>query len=829
MNEPKDIFMTQGTSREGLSSREAARRFTQYGPNEFAERKRLRPLFILLSKFRSPLLILLIAAALISGVLGSHFEAGVILTIVIGSALIDFANTYRSAKAAEALREKVTVTAAILRDGKLQERFVHEIVPGDVIALEAGDIVPADGVVFEAKDLFVDESMLTGESVPVEKEATAGDAQMVFMESSVVSGKGFMVVTTTGSRTRVGGIADKLKKPDAPTEFEKNLKEFSSFIFRVTLFLVLTVILLNIIFNRQDPLQMFLFAIAIAVGLTPELLPLIVTSNLAKGALAMSRGGVIVKKLAAIHNFGSVDVLCTDKTGTLTEDKIALVRCLDPFGAESDETFFWGFMSSKHLTGVRGVLDAAIENYKKINVDDWDKVDEIPFDAVRRIESIVVKKQDKTVLIAKGAPEEILKLADFYGDAKREKMTSAARQKIDAEYESLSKDGFRVLAVGVRDVPLKTTPYGATEEKELSFVGFLAFLDPPKKTVKETLEQMAKINVAIKIVTGDNFLVTKKIMEEIGVPIQGALTGDEIEKLNDAALRLAVDGVTVFSRVTPEQKQRIVRALRDNGHVVAYMGDGVNDVLSLKEADVGISVQNAVDVAKQTADIILLKKGLHEIVVGIVEGRKTFANTFKYLQMALSSNFGNMFSMPVASLIFPFLPMTAPQILLNNFLYDSSQLAIPFDNVDEEFLVRPKKFNIAFLKKFMIIFGPLSSCFDFATFAFLALVLHASGGAFQTGWFLESIATQTLVVNLIRSRSDFWKGKGPSAALFLSTFGAVVIAWLLPYTWLGQRMGFVGLGVYPLLAIAGIVLAYLIAVEFAKKYFYRKYGNLIER
>ena len=349
---------------------------------------------------------------------------------------------------------------------------------------------------------------------------------------------------------------------------------------------------------------MFLFAIAIAVGLTPELLPLIVTSNLAKGALAMSRGGVIVKKLAAIHNFGSVDVLCTDKTGTLTEDKIALVRCLDPFGAESDETFFWGFMSSKHLTGVRGVLDAAIENYKKINVDDWDKVDEIPFDAVRRIESIVVKKQDKTVLIAKGAPEEILKLADFYGDAKREKMTSAARQKIDAEYESLSKDGFRVLAVGVRDVPLKTTPYGATEEKELSFVGFLAFLDPPKKTVKETLEQMAKINVAIKIVTGDNFLVTKKIMEEIGVPIQGALTGDEIEKLNDDALRLAVDGVTVFSRVTPEQKQRIVRALRDNGHVVAYMGDGVNDVLSLKEADVGISVQNAVDVAKQTADII---------------------------------------------------------------------------------------------------------------------------------------------------------------------------------------------------------------------------------
>jgi Mg2+-importing ATPase len=828
MEHQGNIVASPEILRTGLSSREAARRLREYGPNEFAERKRLRPFFILLSKFRNPLLILLVVAALISSILGSHFEAGVILAIVFGSALIDFINTYRSARAAEALREKVTVTAAVLRDGKLEERRVHEIVPGDVFALEAGDIVPADGTVFEAKDLFVDESMLTGESVPVEKEAGTSAARAVFMESSVVSGKGFAVASATGARTRVGGIAEKLKKPDIPTEFEKNLKDFSTFIFRVTLFLVLAVILLNIFFNRQDPLQMFLFAVAIAVGLTPELLPLIVTSNLAKGALAMSRGGVIVKKLAAIHNFGSVDVLCTDKTGTLTEDKIALVRCLDPFGAESGETFFWGFMSSKHLTGVRGVLDTAIENYKKIDVDDWEKVDEIPFDAVRRIESVVVRKREKVVLIAKGAPEEVLKLADSYGP-KREKMTEAARKKTLAEYEALSKDGFRVLAVGIRDVPFKKTPYGAKEENNLSFVGFLAFLDPPKRTAKETLCMMAKINVAIKIVTGDNFLVTKKIMEEIGLAIHSALTGDEIAKLTDEELQHAVDDITVFSRVTPEQKQRIIRALRGNGHVVAYMGDGVNDVLSLKEADVGISVNNAVDVAKQTADIILLKKGLHEIAQGIIEGRKTFANTFKYLQMALSSNFGNMFSMPVASLVLPFLPMTAPQILLNNFLYDSSQLAIPFDTVDEEFLTRPKKFNVAFLKKFMIIFGPLSSCFDFATFGFFLMIRHATGGAFQTGWFLESIATQTLVVNLIRSRTDFWKNGGPSRILLLSTFGAVAVAWIIPFTGLGHRLGLVALGAYPLLVIAGIVAAYLVAVEFAKRYFYRKYGSLIEK
>jgi len=827
MEKTEDIFAEQKTTKDGLTSREAARRLVQYGSNEFAEQKRLRPLAILLSKFKSPLLILLVVAALVSGILGSHFEAGVILAIVLVTAFIDFINTYRSAQAAEALREKVTVTAAVLRDGKLEERHVHDIVPGDVFALAAGDIVPADAMIFDAKDLFVDESMLTGESVPVEKEADKADARMVFMESSVVSGKGFAIATATGPRTRVGGIAEKLNKPDVPTEFEKNIRDFSTFLFRVTLFLVLAVILLNIFFNRQDPLQMFLFAVAIAVGLTPELLPLIITSNLAKGALAMSRGGVIVKKLAAIHNFGSVDVLCTDKTGTLTEDKIALVRCLDPFGAESDETFFWGLMSSKHLTGVRGVLDAAIENYKKISVDDWEKVDEVPFDAVRRIESVVVRKGEKTILVAKGAPEEILKLADSYGE-KQEKMTPEVQRKTLAEYEALSNDGFRTLAVGIRNVPFKKIPYGAAEESQLSFVGFLAFLDPPKKTAKATLERMARINVAIKIVTGDNFLVTKKIMEEIGVPVQGALTGDEIAKLTDDELRHVADGVTIFSRVTPEQKQRIIRALRENGHVVAYMGDGVNDVLSLKEADVSISVQNAVDVAKQTADIILLKKGLHEITNGIVEGRKTFANTFKYLQMALSSNFGNMFSMPVASLVLPFLPMTAPQILLNNFLYDSSQLAIPFDNVDDEFLVRPKKFNITFLKKFMLIFGPLSSCFDFATFGFFGIVLHASGGTFQTGWFLESIATQTLVVSLIRSRAAFWKSK-PSKALVMSTFGAVALAWVLPYTGLGHRLGFANLGVYPLIAIVGIVILYLATVEFVKKQFYRKYGSLIEK
>jgi Mg2+-importing ATPase len=824
-----EIFAALKTSARGLSAQEAAARLKTYGPNEFSGKKKLQPILIFLSKFRNPLQILLIVAAIISGILGSHIEAIIILVIVFGSAFIDFFNTYKSAQAAEALQEKVTVTAAVMRAGELKERPLREVVPGDVFTLEAGDLVPADAIVIEAHDLFLNEGVLTGESLPVEKEASgAAPARTVLLGTSVVSGKGTAVAVLTGEHTSVGNIADKLKRPDVPTEFEKNLKDFSLFIFRTTLFLVLAVILLNIFVIRRDPLQIFIFAVAIAVGLTPELLPLIVTSNLAKGAIEMSKNGVIVKKLAAIHNFGSVDVLCTDKTGTLTEDHITLIKCVDATGAESDETNLWGYLSSKNLTGVRGVLDEAIEKFKKIDITGWEKVDEIPFDAERKLESVVVKKGKQTVLIAKGAPEEVLKIANHYGLAPK-KLTPALRAKINKEYEALSADGFRVLALGIKEVPHKTTPYSKKDESDISFVGFLAFLDPPKKSAKETLAKMAAYHVAIKIITGDNFLVTKKIADEIGLPIIGALTGDEMAKMSEHELHAKVETANIFTRVNPEQKEHIIRILRENKHVVAYMGDGVNDVLSIKEADVGISVNNAVDIAKETADIILLKKGLGEIIDGIVEGRKTFANTFKYLMMALSSNFGNMFSMPIASVFLPFLPMTAPQILLNNFLYDSSQLSIPFDKVDQDFLARPKKFNIAYMKKFMYIFGPLSSLFDFATFGVLLLVLHVNGMAFQTGWFLESIATQTLVVNIIRSKFNFWQNGGPSKALVFATFGAVAVGWGITYSFLGPAFGFARFGFYPVLLILAIVAAYLLLVEFVKKYFFRKYEYMIEK
>jgi len=847
-----DILAALKTSEKGLSQQEASVRLKTYGINEFAGKKKLQPLLIFLSKFRNPLQILLIVAAIVSGILGSHIEAVIILAIVFGSAFIDFFNTYKSAQAAEALQEKVTITAAVMRGGELKERNMREVVPGDIFTLEAGDLVPADAIVLEAKDLFLNEGVLTGESLPVEKTAEifisgtlakpdsskkASD-RTVLLGTSVVSGKGLAVAVLTADRTTVGNIADRLKRPDAPTEFDRDLKDFSYFIFRTTIALVVAVLFIDlVVLHRTDILEVVIFAVAIAVGLTPELLPLIVTSNLAKGAIEMSKNGVIVKKLAAIHNFGGVDVLCTDKTGTLTEDRITLIKCVDATGAESDETNLWGYLSSKNLTGVRGVLDEAIEKFKKIDVAGWEKVDEVPFDAERKLESVIVKKGQQTVLIAKGAPEEILKLADHYGSvgiggkrsAKPKKLTAAFRAKIAKEYEALSADGFRVLGLGIKEVPLRKTSYEKKDEEDISFVGFLAFLDPPKKSAKDTLAKMTAYNVAIKIITGDNFLVTKKIADEIGLPIVGALTGDEMAKMSEHELHAQVEKTNIFTRVNPEQKEHIIRILRENGHVVAYMGDGVNDVLSLKEADVSISVNNAVDIAKETADIILLKKGLGEIIDGIVEGRKTFANTFKYLMMALSSNFGNMFSMPIASIFLPFLPMTAPQILLNNFLYDSSQLSIPFDKVDQDFLARPKKFNIKFMKRFMYIFGPLSSLFDFATFGVLLFVLHVNGMAFQTGWFLESIATQTLVVNIIRSKFNFWSNGGPSKVLVLATFGAVAVGWGVTYSFLAPAFGFARFGLFPVLLILVIVAAYLLLMEIVKKFFYNKFEYLIER
>ncbi len=840
----EEIFKSLKTSKNGLAPAEAAKRLKFFGPNEIGTKRRLTPLLIFISKFRNPLLLLLISAAIISGFLGSVLDSVVIIFIVGSSAILDFLNTYRSAKAALKLQEKVNITAAVWRGGELKERKIQEVVPGDVFSLAAGDTVPADSILIEGRDIFVNESSLTGESLPAEKNPAGGEVSTplettrarsvplsltgstLWMGTSVVSGRGSGVAVATGPQTKFGRIGERLREPAVSTEFDKNIKTFSFFIFRITIFLVLAILLINLFFSRKPPVEIFLFAVAIAVGITPELLPLIITSNLAKGALAMSRGGVIVKKLSAIHNFGGIDVLCTDKTGTLTEDRITLMKYVDATGKENERVLFWGYLGSTHITGVRSALDRAVQEFKKLDVSEWQKVDELPFDSLRRRDSVAVRHGKEFMLVVKGAPEEILKVSRFYGE-EHHALDRKLLEKINVVYENLSSDGFRVLGVGFKKLSEKRT-YSEEDESDLAFLGFLAFLDPPKKGVKTILEKLTAYNIDIKIITGDNRLVTEKVAREIKFQVKGHLTGEEAAELSNVELRSRVEEVNVFTRVAPEQKELIIRALRENGHVVGYLGDGVNDVLSLKEADVGISVNNAVDIAKDTADIILLKKGLQEIIEGVIEGRKTFANTLKYLMMALSSNFGNMFSMPIASTFLNFLPMTPSQILLNNFLYDSSQFTIPFDNVDEQFLKRPKRFDVGFMKRFMITFGPLSSLFDLATFFVLFYGLGLSGAGFQTGWFLESIATQTLVVIIVRSRESALKSR-PGTLLVASSLFVVFFAWILPTVALGRIFGLVRLSSSVLVSIAAIVLAYLVSVEWAKKSFYKKYGYLIEK
>lgn len=830
--ESNAAFARLGSSSRGLNAADASRRMREYGPNEIRGKRKLHPLEIFVSKFKNPILIVLLFAAAVSYVLGTKFSAYVIIVMVFLSAAIDFVNTYKSARAAEMLKEKVKVRVAAQRDGERKELPIADLVPGDIVFLSAGNIIPADCYVFEEKDLFVNEAALTGESVPVEKNrGSQGESRIVYMGTSVVSGVGTALVVLTGSRTRYGQIAAKMTQGEPESAFEKELKKFSFFIFVTTIILVGAILFLNILTSGKDYMETFLFAVAIAVGIAPEMLPMILTANLSKGALAMEKKGVIVKKLSAIHDFGSIDVLCTDKTGTLTEDKITLVKCLDLGGSDSADVLRWGFASSTFGSGVQSAMDNAIRAKRdEVSVAGWEKSDEIPFDYERRRGSVVVRvaQSEQDVLVTKGAPEEVIDICVTYGKEEFP-MDEAAKQRAHALYESLSSEGYRVLGLALKKEPRKDSgTYGKADEKEMTLLGFLAFLDPPKKSAADTLKKMRSHGVEIKIITGDNHLVTKRIAQELGLPVSGMFTGQEVEAMGDTELSRAVLSANVFTRVTPEQKERIINAVRKNGHVVGYLGDGVNDILSLQAADVGISVDNAVDMAKDTADIILLQKGLEQIIQGVVEGRRTFANVFKYLMMALSSNFGNMVSMPVASLFLPFLPMAPSQILLNNFLYDMSQLSIPLDKVDAEFLKKPKKFDIAFLRSFMMIFGPISSIFDIATFYILFSVWHLPQALFQAGWFMESIASQTLVVMSIRSRTFFMKSR-PGLALAVSCVAVVVVAWVIPFSSLGSVFGFGKMAPSHLAGLAAIVVSYIAVVEIVKGIFYKKFGNLIEK
>lgn len=792
----------------GLTTREATARLKHYGPNALAITKPRSPLLALASRFTNPLVIILMLAAILSAFLGDRVSFVIIIVIVLVSTVLDFANSYRSQLAADALKNRVRVEADVLRDGQWTKQPLTNLVPGDIVKLTAGRMIPADGKVQSGKDLSANESALTGESFPVGKPP----GEELYLGASIISGSGTMVVERTGATTKFSHLAHTVSAQDTPTEFDREIKDFSLLIIKLTTFLVITIFTFNIFF-RHNTLESLLFSVALAVGLTPELLPLIITLNLTKGSLAMARHGVIVKQLASIQNLGSMDILCTDKTGTLTEDRIALIRHVDGYGVESPSVLLHGYIVSTFTTGFENPLDSAVRKFKTVNIQGYSKLDEIPYDFERKRESVVVAQGSRRLLVSKGAPEEIMRICSTYAGGLP---FEAVKTEIQAQYETLSNQGFRVLAVATRSVARQSS-YEPTDERSLTFIGFMAFLDPAKVSVKTTLEKMAEYGVAVKIVTGDNALVTRKIADDIGLEISGILTGVDIEKLTSPQLRDAVERTTIFARVNPEQKLRIIEQLRANRHVVGYLGDGINDAPALKAADIGISVNNAVDVARSTADLILLRKSLDSLIDGVIEGRRTYANTLKYLMMSLGSNFGNMFSMAGGSLFLPFLPMQATQILLTNLLYDTSQFALPLDGVDSEGLKRPRKLSIASLKKIMWVFGPLSSIFDFATFGLLLFVFHFGMAEFQTGWFLESIATQTFVVYVIRTRKIPFVQSSPSPYLIASTLATVALGYGLVFTPLARYFGFSLLPVSAFLAIIGIVTTYLLTAEFVKR------------
>ena len=806
----------------GLTASEAEARLSRFGPNEPAETKRRSFSSDLWHAFTNPLVLILVIAATVSAFLGEKTDAAIIATIVLLSIAIDFVQAYRSQSAVEKLRAQVALTATVLRDGEWKELPRREIVPGDLVRLSAGDLVPADARLLKARDLYVLQAALTGESLPAEKEATAESAStkadarnMVFLGTSVVSGTATAEVVTTGSRTAFGDIAARLSAHPEQTAFDQGLRKFSQLLARTVVFLVLFLIVVSIARHR-DPLQSLLFAVALAVGLTPEFLPMITSVTLSKGAISMAHKEVIVKHLSAIENLGSLDVLCSDKTGTLTAGTMTLDRSLDPFGNPCARALELAYINSKFETGIRSPLDDVILHQPPPKVDDYTKCDEIPFDFERRRLSVVVQQGSQRTLITKGAPEGIFPLLSGYElEGKTVLVSEDATKHMQQTSNQLNSEGFRSLAVAYVDLPVQAD-YSVKDERNLILAGFVSFADQPLPDAAQTLASLKQDGVELKVISGDNDRVTGHVCAEVGLDPGRIITGEDLERMTDPALGVVAEGTRVFARISPAQKNRILLALKHKGHAVGFMGDGINDAPSLHAADVGISVSSAVDVARDAADVVLVQPGLKVLHDGIIEGRKAFGNVMKYLLMGTSSNFGNVLSMVGASLFLPFLPMLPTQILLNNLLYDLAQLTIPTDNVDETYLQKPQHWDINLIRNFMVFIGPISSVFDFLTFYVLLRVFHTTEVQFHTGWFVESLATQTLVLFVIRTAKNPLRSR-PSRPLIASCLAAVATGIFLPFTPLAGALGFtvMPLSFFSFLAVA--TAAYLVLVEFAKR------------
>jgi P-type Mg2+ transporter len=815
------------SSPAGLTPIEAKRRLERYGYNIIRPRKKHGLAAILWTQFKSPLVIILILAAILSFVLGDHTDGFVILIIVIISGLLGFWQEYQATSAVQKLVQLVQIKANVLRSGKPGEIPVEDVVPGDIIRLKAGDAVPADSLVLESQDLFVDEAILTGESFPTEKEAGVAppDTSLkdrhntVFMGTHVTSGSATILAVSTGLETEFGRIAERLQVKPPETEFEYGIRKFGYLLIEITLTLVIAIFAINMIFLARPALDSFLFSLALAVGLTPELLPAIITINLAKGARRMANRHVIVKRLAAIEDFGGMDVLCADKTGTLTEGKMKLDSAQDITGGHSEKVLLYAYLNARFETGYTNPIDKALLEHSKIDIAGYRKLDEIPYDFVRKRLSILLSKDNEGILVTKGAVAQVLAISASIEMPDGRIVTLSSMQKVLIQhYEELSRNGFRTLGIAYKS--LKSPIVNRSDEARMTFLGFLVFLDPPKPGISRTIARLKELGISLKLITGDNRLVTEFIARKVGLVGSDILTGREVEQMSNAALLLKVNKVDIFAELEPNHKERIIVALAKTGHVVGYMGDGINDAPALHAADVGISVNTAVDVAKEAADIVLLNKDLNVLVAGVEEGRRTFINTLKYVFMTMSANFGNMFSMAGASLFLPFLPLLPKQILLTNLLSDVPCMTITADNVDEEMMKQPTQWNIGFLRKFMIVFGLLSSVFDFLTFFLLFTVIKANPDLFRTGWFIESCVSEILVVLVIRSRRFFLRSK-PGRYLFWSTIATCIASVVLPFTPLGRVFGFTPLSVPFLLLMGLIVLLYIALAEVTKRIFYR--------
>jgi Mg2+-importing ATPase len=828
---PEQLFQELQSSAQGLSQAEAEQRLEKYGPNVLKARRQLCPILLFLSQFKSPIVLILIFATLLSAFLQDWADAIIIFIIVIGSAILSFVQEYNAHNAADKLRSQITIKTNVLRDGQKSEVPSEQVVPGDVVVLSAGSLIPADGVVLDTKDFYVSQAVLTGETFPVEKiagvlpeKASLVDrTNMVFMGTNVRSGNADVLIVQTGLKTAFGQIAARLNLRPPENEFERGIRQLGYLLTEFMLVLVIAIFALNVLRNKPV-IDSLLFSVALAVGLTPQLLPAIININLSKGSQVMAKQGVIVRRLESLENFGSMDTLCTDKTGTLTLGVVKLDDAMDVKGKPSEDLYRYAYLNAHFQTGLSNPMDDAILARKTMDMTGIEKVDEIPYDFTRKRLTVVIREKNENTMITKGAFENILAICtQAQADQKSVALDDLLTASVNKLYQDWSEQGFRVLGIALKPVGNRSGQFSHNDEVGMTLLGFLLFFDPPKPGVLKTIQELEQMGVQLKIITGDNHLVARHTANAVGLELSGVVTGNQIDDMHDAALLYAVQHNNIFAEVDPSQKERIILSLKKAGQVVGYMGDGINDAPSLHSADVGISVDNAVDVAKEAADFVLLENDLEVLLKGIIEGRKTFANTLKYVFMATSANFGNMFSVAGASLFLTFLPMLPKQILLINFLTDLPEMTIAGDNVDDVFVQKPHRWDVGFIRRFMLVFGPLSSVFDLLTFGMLLWLTHADQVSFHTGWFIESVLSASVVVFAVRTRLPFMRSH-PSRAMMIVTLMVGLVALVLPYSPLAGILGFKPLALSTVGLIFAIVIVYFISAELVKRWFYSRFS-----